>query len=58
MVDFGAALYFAAIVAGTLILGVTLAYAFLRLRKRTSADRRARDEGTRRVYREEEQRRG
>ena len=57
MFDFGTALYFAAIVAGALILGVTIAYAFLKFRSRTPADRRAQDQGTRQVYREEEQRR-
>ena len=56
MVDFGTALYFAAIVAGTLVLGVTIAYAIIRFRSRTRGEQRLRDEGTRRVYREEERR--
>jgi hypothetical protein len=54
MPDLPTILYFFAIVGGTLILGLAIAYGLARSRHRSVAERNATEAGTHRLYEKEE----
>jgi hypothetical protein len=54
MTDPGTVLWFFAIVGGTIILGIAVAYGVLRNKKRTIAEKRASERGAHEIYEKED----
>lgn len=54
MVDSGTLLYFFAVVGGALILGLAIAYAFMRNKQRTLREKLASEHGAHEIYEKED----
>jgi pantothenate kinase type III len=54
MIDPGTALWFFAVAGGALILGIAIAYGFIRSRQRTSREKFRAEQGAREIYEKEE----
>jgi hypothetical protein len=54
MLDSGTLLYFFAVVGGALILGLAIAYGFMRSKQRTQREKLAAERGAHEVYEKED----